>query len=169
VSALDTDVVAEGLWRRLRDVVLAERRLERFAFAEQATAPDRLVALAHDAAALTELAQDVTLRALAVAADGGNYRVLAALGGEPRPLDQLSRGLGLPPLAVSERVAALAQVGLAARDLERDDVAGTPAGRGLVALVDTIAAGLAARCRAGLGALLGVHRSAEDTGHAPDQ
>jgi DNA-binding HxlR family transcriptional regulator len=154
VSAFDPDAVAEGLWRRLRDVVLAERRLERFAFSEESAAPDRLSALAVDASALADLARDVTLRALAVATDGGNHRVLAALGDDPRSLGQLSQALGLPALAVSERVAALAQVGLAARNVERDDVSGTAAGRGLVALVEAISAGLAARCRAGLGSLL---------------
>jgi hypothetical protein len=154
VSAFDADAVAEGLWGRLRDVVLAERRLERFAFWEGSAAPDRLAALVADDAGLAALARDVTLRALALAVDGENYRLLASLGDQPRSLDQVSRALGLSPLAVSERVAALAQVGLAARDVARDDLVVTMTGRGLVALVDAISEALAARCRAGLGSLL---------------
>ncbi len=152
---LEVEAVANGLWCRLRDVVLAERRLERFAFAperpNEPTGPgERLAALAGDEAALAELARDVTLRALAAAADGVNFRLLAALGGEPIGIDDASRALALPPLAVSERVNALAQLGLAARDLERDGVTSTAAGRAVVGLVGAISAGLAVRCRGGL-------------------
>jgi len=151
----EVEAVADGLWWRLRDVVLAERRLERFAFApEQPNSPagpgERLSALAADEAALAELTRDVTVRALAATADGANLRLLALLGGEPIGIDDASRALALPPLAVSERVNALAQLGLAARDLERDAVTGTAAGRAVVALVKAISAGLATRCRAGL-------------------
>lgn len=148
----EVESLAEGLWRRLRDVLMAERQLERFVFApeggREARVPGRLPALVDDHAALTGLARDVTLRALAAAADGVNYRVLASIGGDAVGLDELARAVGLPALAASERVNALAQVGLAARDLERDAVVGTAAGRGVVALVEAISAELAARCRA---------------------
>ena len=147
----EVDAVAEGLWRRLRDVLMAERQFERFAFSpeggREARGPGRLAALLDDDAALAGVARDVTLRALAAATDGVNYRVLSGIGGEPVSVDDLARAVGLPTLAASERVNALAQVGLAARDLERDAVAETAAGRGVVALIEAISAGLAARCR----------------------
>jgi hypothetical protein len=53
---------------------------------------------------------------------------------------------------VTERLGALAQVGLASRALERDEAEATAAGRALVALIDEVAAGVTTRCRAGLGA-----------------
>jgi hypothetical protein len=152
------DDVAEGLWRRLRDVLRAERRLEAFAFTPECPpagggAPGRLEALLADDAALAGLAREVALRALAAGADPITYRMLGCLGGGPVAVDDMARATGLAPLAVSERVNALSQLGLAVRELENDAVAEAPAGRGLVALVDGIAAGLAARCRAGAGAL----------------
>ncbi len=160
MSALGDPIgeLAEGLWRRLRDVLLAERRLESFTFAPEtegarAASPGRLAALAADDSAIADLARDLTLRALAAATDGVNYRVLACLGSEPVGLDAVARALGLPPLAVSERVHALAQLGLASRTLEQDGVGETVAGRGLVRLVETLGGELAARCRAGVGSL----------------
>lgn len=155
--AVDLDAVAEGLWRRLRDVVLAERRLERFAFTEEPRAPTGargLTAQAGDAAAVADLARDMTLRALAATADPTSCRLLEALGDTSLALGDLAAALGLPPLAVSERVGALAQLGLATRDLERDSVSATTAGRGLAAVVRTISSGLEARWRAGAEALL---------------
>jgi hypothetical protein len=149
------DTVAEGLWRRVRDAALAERRLEAFAFAPEAPAGPaaaRVDALAADPDALDALAHDVTLRAVAAAAESANYRLLARLGDATVPLETLARAVALPALAVSERVSALAQAGLAARALDHDAVAATEAGRGLVALIDAIGRAVAARCRGGLGA-----------------
>jgi hypothetical protein len=145
-----TDAIAEGLWRRLRDAALAERRLEAFAWAESPrTAP--AAPTAADDAALAALARDATLRAVAAAADPTGYRVLAQLGGGPVALRTLAHATALPHLALTERLGALAQAGLASRALERDEAEATDAGRALVGLIDRIAAGLAARCRAGLG------------------
>lgn len=146
VAAIDT--VAEGLWRRLRDVVRTERALAGFAFApEPAAGAPRRPAPA-DEAGVDALARDLTLRALAAAADPLNYRVLRALGAEGVAVDDVAGAVALPALAVSERVHALAQVGLAARELEHDAVAATTAGRGVVALVEAIGAALGARWRA---------------------
>jgi hypothetical protein len=150
------EVLADGLWRRLRDVILTERRLERFAFAPETAEgppPERLDVVLDDAVAVDGLARDLTLRALAAAAETLNARLLAAVGGEPVGLAELARALDLPWLALSERVNGLAQVGLAARDLEHDRVSGTPAGRGMLLLLDAIVAAVAARCRAEAGGL----------------
>jgi hypothetical protein len=149
--AAEVEALAEGLGRRLRDVMLAERRLETFAFSPEQPAaerPARLARLLEDEGALASVARDLTLRALGVAGDGVNYRLLSRIAGQAVELDDLAVALGLPPLAVSERAGALAQAGLAARDVERDAVAATAAGRAVVALVERLAAGLVARCRA---------------------
>jgi DNA-binding transcriptional ArsR family regulator len=142
--------VADGLWSRVRDVILAERRMERFAFAPDspgAGPPGRLAALGADAGAIAALARDVTLRALAAAADPVNRDILSALGDRAVSVAEIARRVGLPPLALGERITALAQAGLAARDLERDAVLSTEAGRGLAALADALAEALAARLR----------------------
>jgi len=146
-----TDAIAEGLWQRVRDAALAERRLEAFAFTE--TPGPAWRALASDEGAVIALARDVTLRAVGAAADPVGYRVLAGLAGGPAGLEALARSIALPPIALSERLGALAQAGLARRALDRDEAEATEAGLGLVELIDTIAAGVLARCRTGLAAL----------------
>jgi hypothetical protein len=147
VAAIDD--LAEGLARRIRDAALAEHRLASFAFTDEVRGAGLGPgALADDERALGALARDLTLRALAAAA--GNYAILAALGDEPVPTGALARALDLPALAVTERIGALAQLGLAARDVERDAAVGTPAGRGAVALVNGLAAAVARRGRQAL-------------------
>jgi hypothetical protein len=148
VTALEE--VADGLARRLRDAALAERQLARFAFTEGPPGEggggwNDGAELSRDEAALDALARDVTLRALAAAVD--SYPMLARLGAEPVAVDALARALGVPALALTERAGALAQLGLAARDLERGALAATPAGRGVVVFVDALTSAVAARCR----------------------
>ena len=121
----DMERVVDGLWLRLRDVILAERRLERFTFAPEAPetgAPGRLAALAGDAQAQGRLARDVTLRALAAACDPVNCEILGGFDGQVVSVAEMTARVGLPELALRERVNALAQAGLAARDLEQDAV-----------------------------------------------
>jgi hypothetical protein len=158
-ESVDVEALAEGLWLRLREVILAERGLERFAFAPEAPVPgavQALTALAADPDARRGLARDMVLRALAAAADPASFGILAMLApGEPVPLAELGRRLGLPALAVAERLSALAQVGLAARDLERDAALATPAGRRVAALVEALGAALHARLGRDLPGLLG--------------
>jgi len=157
-DAFDLDVVVAGLWQRLRDVILAEQRLEGFAFAPEA--PEigwsaRLAALADDASARADLARDVALRVLGAAADGVNCRLLSVLRQDtPVALDELARRLGLPPVAVAERLSALSQLGLAARDLERNGALGTAAGCGIVALIEALSERLGGRLGRELPALL---------------
>ena len=158
VDDADLAAVADGLWLRVRDAILAERRLERFTFAPEAPAAGggrgSLAALVDEAEAPARLSRDVTLRALAAASDPINCRILDGLDGPPVAMAELARRVGLPGLALSERVSALVQVGLAARDLEKDAVVPTAAGEGLAALVDAVAKRLAERLRRELPALL---------------
>jgi hypothetical protein len=157
--AVDVEAVAEALWRRLRDAILAEGRLAAFEFRPETPGAPRLpglAAVADDPDALDELALDVTLRALGALADRTNFRILSAAGKDAAaPVAGVARAAGLPELAVTERVHALAQVGLAARDLERGAVAVTPAGQGLAGLVEEVAQGVRRRLSQGLPALLG--------------
>ncbi|HET8577635.1 MAG TPA: hypothetical protein VFO18_11085 [Methylomirabilota bacterium] len=158
VQSPEVATVAEALWLRVRDVVLAERRLERFAFDPEPAAGSLrrgLDAVAGDAEALSGLARDVALRAVAAAADPVNFRILSSLGApDGLALGELSGRVGLPPLALAERLGALAQAGLAGRDLERERAFATPAGRGLSGMVDALAARLNARMKEELPALL---------------
>jgi hypothetical protein len=57
----------------------------------------------------------------------------------------LSAEVGLPPLAVAERVADLVQVGLAARSLVGDQVQATAAATAVVELVEAVQAEVARR------------------------
>ncbi|HET7876178.1 MAG TPA: hypothetical protein VFN71_11720 [Methylomirabilota bacterium] len=149
--------VSEALWLRIRDVVLAERRLERFAFEPESPGDARRGpgALAGDVQALAGIAGDVVLRAVAAAADPVNFRILLSLGApDGVGLGELADRLGLPPLALAERLGALAQVGLAGRDLERERAFATPAGRGLAGLVTVLVAALEGRMQKDLPTLL---------------
>lgn len=161
-AGFDAEAVAEGLWRRLRDVLLAERRLEGFEFFPESPSGSpatRLAALAADERAVAALARDLALRSLGALADGVNFRILSAAHGsarEGRPalLTGIAEEVGLAELAVAERVHALAQVGLAARDVENRGVVVTAAGRDLVVLVQNLAEALRDRLARGLPALL---------------
>lgn len=141
--------VAEGLWLRLRDAILAERRLEAFEFSPEgpvAIGQGALASLASDPDAQATLARDMTLRALAAVADPVNFRILCALGTAVSvPIEEVARRLGLPELATTERVHALAQAGLATRAVETHSVAATAAGCALAALIQTTAGALAER------------------------
>jgi hypothetical protein len=154
------EALAAGLWSRLRDVVLAAERLERFNFApERDPAPPSAnwIRGLMDDAALTGSALDLVRRAAAVGADPLNHRVLGLLVArdDAIPLTELARAAGLPALATVERVGDLQQVGLAHRVLDQGAVAATPAGRGWVRLLDLVAARVAAEARAELPGLPG--------------
>jgi predicted DNA-binding transcriptional regulator len=155
------EALAQGLWGRLRDVVLAAERLERFNFApERETAPstpDWIRGLMTDEAALAGSVLDLVRRAAAVAVDPVNHRVLSLLveRDDPIPLAELARAAGLPALTTVERVSDLQQVGLASRVLDQGAVTATPAGRGWVRLLDLVAARVTREARAGLPGLSG--------------
>lgn len=147
------DAIADGLWRRLRDVILTTHRLERFAFSPEE--PDagpmagRLGALLADEEGRGAVARDLALRAFGAATDAVNFRILKGLGAAgPVALGDLAGEVGLPPLALAERVSDLVQVGLAARLSDSDAAACTPAGGGCVAVIEAVASRLAERCRA---------------------
>lgn len=135
--------LADGLWRRLRDVILVAERIDTFAF-QDAVAPERI---AFDPAEAEALAADFTIRALASAADPLNWRILAACAANDQgaTLGALAEDLGVPRLVVSERVVELLQAGLVVRALDEDRAQATAAGAALVTLVAGVTSELSAR------------------------
>ncbi len=140
--------LAAGLAERLRTLLLTLDRQDRL---ETAAAFVGWLAGEREAGRLPDDARELLLRALKVAGDPVNYRLLAALDPiEPVELPALMEGAGLGRVAASERVHDMAQVGLAVRELVNDEVRGTALGAGLVALVEGAAAGAGERLAAEL-------------------
>ncbi|MEK7278142.1 MAG: hypothetical protein AAB427_12395 [Chloroflexota bacterium] len=84
-------------------------------------------------------ATDISLRALRAAADPINFSILAFLSTQASvPFAELEKAAGLGRLALTERVNDLAQVGLAARNIDTDQVQGTAGGAALVGLINSI-------------------------------
>jgi hypothetical protein len=126
--------LARALAARLRDAAAAGERLSSFAFTEGAAAPGPELREGEELAT----AHDFLLRVLHGASDPVSWRVLAAVvGGEASGVgvDALAEEVELPRLAVTERVGALIQLGLMARDLEHDTVVASPAGTAMFELV----------------------------------
>ena len=155
------DELAEGLWGRLRDTILALRRLETFTFVPEnpGVGTEWLRALLENPRLLDEVATEAALRALRTGAEAVNFRILTHLAdGNPVPLAELAKSTGLPRLVLSERVNDLVQVGLAGRDLETDAIAPTPATRGFLDLVEGLRQRLAQDAQKHLPSLLGLDR-----------
>lgn len=134
--------IADGLWSRVRDVILVAERIETFAF-KQEDGPAKMSLDEQDA---SELSRDLILRALLAAGDRLNHAILErARADEGAALDELSSDLGAPRLVVAERVSALMTVGLARRALDSDRVFATAAGAAIVALIDEVGRDVAAR------------------------
>ncbi len=130
--------LARALAARLRDATAAGEQLASFAFTEGAPAPGPELRAGEELAA----AHDFLLRVLHGISEPLSWNVLAAVvtedGAEDLPavsIDALTDRLGLPRLAVTERINALIALGLMARDLEHDSVIASPAGAALYDLV----------------------------------
>jgi hypothetical protein len=101
--------------------------------------------LVADAAARGAAAEASVLRALHMASDASNFRILQALtDGVGTPIEAISAVTGMGRLELAERIGDLISAGLAAKIPEANQVAGVPAGSALVELV-TNAAEQAAR------------------------
>lgn len=124
--------LARALAARLRDATAAGEQLASFAFTEGTPAPGPELREGEELAA----AHDFLLRVLHGVSEPVSWNVLAAVAGEDHvSLDALCRQLELPRLTITERVNALIQLGLMARDLEHDGVTVSPAGTSLFELV----------------------------------
>ena len=129
----DLNDLSTALALRLRDLARALDRLDRL---ESGTGEWLAAQTDGDFSAA---AFDMTLRALRAAADPANFAILAFLSRHTTaPMAELESASGLGRLALAERVSDLVQVGLAARNIDTDQVQGTAAGAALVGLIDGI-------------------------------
>ena len=84
--------------------------------------------------------RESVLRALRMASDATNFRILQSLtDGVGTPVEKLVRASGLSRLALAERIGDLVSAGLAAKIPEANQVAGVRAGTALVRLVESAA------------------------------
>lgn len=90
-----------------------------------------------DAGDREAVAEESVLRALRMASDATNFRILQLLtDGVGIPVEKLSEASGLGRLALAERLGDLISAGLASKISEANQVAGVPAGAALVQLVE---------------------------------
>ncbi|MDH3253857.1 MAG: hypothetical protein OEM62_02615 [Acidobacteriota bacterium] len=131
--------IRQGVVDRLRTLVLAFDRQDRL---ETAQAFVGWLEDERTAEGLLGDAREMLLRALKVASDPVNFRLLSALDPiEPVDVPTLMSRSNLGRVAVSERVNDLVQTGLAVRELVNDQVRGTELSAGFAAWVEAIASG----------------------------
>ncbi len=109
------DQIAAGVAGRLRLLTISIDRLDRL----ESGSGEWLSRFADEE--LPEAAQELTLRALRVAADPINFALLRTLSAaETLSLGQIMEAVGLGRLALTERLNDLIQVGLASRNIDTD-------------------------------------------------
>ena len=114
-----------GMLRHLIAVLDREDRLE-------SGTGDWLTEFRADGVARRASVREGVLRALRLAGDATNFRILEELRrSEAMTRSALATRLGLPELSVSERVGDLVSAGLAVKVSEANQVTGTPAGAAL--------------------------------------
>lgn len=129
--------IVDGLATRVRNLLRSLDRQDRL---ETAQAFVGWLEKERQEGKLPDDAREMLLRALRVASDPTNYRILGRLDPlVPVEIPELLHESGLERVAVSERVNDLVQAGLAVRELVNDQVRGTALASGLVSLVEGIA------------------------------
>ncbi len=129
-----TPRIAAGIAGRLRALVISLDRLDRL---ESGSGEWRARFEQHE---LPEAALELTLRGLRTAADPLNFTILRTLcAAESHSLNALIEATGLGRLPLSERLNDLVQVGMAVRLIDTDHAQITPAGAGMVQLIETLA------------------------------
>lgn len=144
-----SDALVEGLWARLRNVLIALDRLDRLENATELV--DWVKTFQHDDAEIETTAREWILRAVRLASDPLNYRILRMLQvSDGLSIAQLMQATGMARVELTERVKELAAVGLVAQALDSDSVQGTRAAEGLVAWVEALREQMVGHLRAGL-------------------
>ena len=133
------DSLAEGIWSRLRDVLLAQVRWERFVSDPENARSEAMTEPAASREDTERATGELVLRALGVGVDPVNHAILAHLAGKDAVgIATLATLAGLPRIALSERLSDLVQAGLASYAAESRQARATSAGEALVALVDEV-------------------------------
>ena len=133
--------IVEGLWSRFKGLALALHRQDRLETARDFVG--WLESLPDDEEQIAEIATSLTLRALHVATDPLNFRILQRLRREGTvSLKALMAETGLSRIPLHERINLLMQAGLAVQELESDDVRATQLTDGVVDLIEEIRGGL---------------------------
>jgi len=122
--------LAAGLWQRLKEMLLVRKRLESYVFKPEGDPKEELDRwldrLIEDEGEIRLIATEMTLRAFRLGVEAINYKILTHVKNERAiSISSLAQLTGLPELLVGERVSDLAQVGLAFRSLENDQVEAT--------------------------------------------
>lgn len=131
--------IAVGTWTRLRNLMGALDRVDRLETSEEF--PGWLQSLAQDDSALQATIREFLLRAVRMAGDPVNARILTDImnTGEQN-VHSLLRATGLPRVELVERLTELARAGLTVQTLDGDRVETTSLARGLYSLLDEIGA-----------------------------
>lgn len=141
--------LVEGLWARLRNVLIALDRIDRLETASDFVG--WVDAFQRDDAQIDATARDWVLRALRLASDPLNYQLLVVLkNSDGLSITELMRATQMPRVELTERVKDLAQLGFVAQSLESEMVLATRAAAGIVALIESLRDQIAERARAGL-------------------
>ena len=120
---------------RLRDIARMMDRLDRL---ESGTG-EWMASLNASRGEIKSASTEMTLRALRVVSDPTNFALLSFLAThESAPTASLEKSVNIGRLALIERVNDLIQVGLAARNIDTDQIQNTAAGAAVVGLINSI-------------------------------
>ncbi|MFQ5707742.1 MAG: winged helix-turn-helix domain-containing protein [bacterium] len=140
LADLVTDIALD-LWHRFRAIALVLDQADRFVgmspAGEAAQGEGRwLQSVVEKPEELRQVAEDLVLRAFALALQPANFSILQQLQNQASvSLAELVQACGLSRLSVSERVNDLIQVGLATKDVQTGQVQATKAAERVVALL----------------------------------
>jgi hypothetical protein len=137
--------LSSALALRLRDIARMMDRLDRL---ESGTG--KWAASLHNGE-LKSASTEMALRALRVASDPTNFVLLTFLSThESASTADLEKSVSVGRLALIERVNDLVQVGLAARNIDTDQIQNTAAGAAVVGLISSISEATAKQLEAEL-------------------
>jgi hypothetical protein len=134
-----TDDIASGAWTRLRNLIIALDRVDRLETSSEFSG--WLAQLTADEGALEATMREFVWRALRLASDAVNIRILTQLRlAGALKVSELMALLRLSRIELVERLTALSRAGLTIQSLESEQVEATPLALGLLAWFDEIIA-----------------------------